>query len=430
MTMHRTALRASLALASTALLACAAVSDVETVGTERDGGAETGGGREPVRDAGGGVETGLPTDAAIDTAPDTTPADAEADTAADTAVDAAPDLAPTDAAADATPDTAPDTGTPETPVGDECEQVSAVAVADPSPVDIIWAIDTSGSMDDEVELVQNEIDDFVEYLGLAAGLDYRVIVISAPSDVEGGSFDVCIPEPLSGAPGCPDTDGPQFRHVRQYVGSHNGLEVIAESWPLYSDFLRADSIKHFVIVTDDEADSGTNARWFERSMGPLLPEGFVFHSIVSTTETEDCFLFICETAGCSGPYGDAEAQGSTYMDLSTRTGGVAASICDPDWNAIFDDIARTVVSGATLACEFEIPPAPFGEILFDAVRVEFIETSGTRTALTQVANAAACTSDSQWYYDDPAAPTRVLLCPAACGEREGAIEIFFDCIKA
>jgi hypothetical protein len=257
-------------------------------------------------------------------------------------------------------------------------------------------------------------------------LDYRVIVIA---DVEGGTgIDVCVPPPLAGSPSCPESDGPRYRRIRHWVGSTDALEVIDAEWNNFADFLRPDAETHFIVVSDDE--SQRDAAWFRVQMAPRLPDGFTFHSIVSLTETEECFLFICDTIGCNGPNGSAEARGSTYIRLSELSGGVAASICDAEWTPIFAQIAEGVVRGAGLACSYAIPAAPFGEIVYESVRVEFLSADGTtRVAGAQVAGVSACSSGDQWYYDNNTAPTTIELCPNACGDRAGSIEIFFDCIK-
>jgi hypothetical protein len=217
--------------------------------------------------------------------------------------------------------------------------------------------------------------------------------------------------------------------VREWVDSWSALEVIDARWDSFADFLRPDAVKHIIVVSDDESEQ--NAAWFRGRMAPRLPDGFTFHSIVSLTERRDCFLFICDTVGCSGPNGDAEARGSTYITLSNDSGGIAASICDAEWTPIFSQIAEGVLRGAGLACSYEIPAAPFGEIVYESVRVEYIAPDGvTRTPLSRVSDASGCTGVAQWYYDNNVAPTTVELCPAVCGDLEGSVEIFFDCIKA
>ena len=73
-----------------------------------------------------------------------------------------------------------------------------------------------------------------------------------------------------------------------------------------------------------------------------------------------------------------------------------------------------VVRGVPVQCEFPMPPAPDGmTINYEDVRVSYTRGDGTSEALTRVADAAACT-DGAWYYDDPAMPTEVRLCPALC----------------
>jgi hypothetical protein len=57
------------------------------------------------------------------------------------------------------------------------------------------------------------------------------------------------------------------------------------------------------------------------------------------------------------------------------------------------------------------------------------DRESARVAGAQVAGVSACSSGDQWYYDNNAAPTTIELCPNACGDRAGSIEIFFDCIK-
>ena len=376
----------------------------------------------------GGVDTGRPSlgdedtgelDADVDPGPlETESADAAVDAeAADTENDATADIEPAD--------TEPATDTAEPPVDDNCEQLTAVAERTYAPVDIIWAIDTSGSMGEEAAILQSQMNAFAAYFETVS-LDYRVIVIA---DVESGTgIDVCVPPPLAGSPSCPESDGPRYRRIRHWVGSTDALEVIDAEWNNFADFLRPDAETHFIVVSDDE--SQRDAAWFRVQMAPRLPGGFTFHSIVSLTESEDCFLFFCDTIGCSGPNGSAEARGSTYIDLSGLSGGVAASICDAEWTPIFAQIAEGVVRGAGLACSYAIPAAPFGEIVYESVRVEFLSADGTtRVAGAQVAGVSACSSGDQWYYDNNAAPTTIELCPNACGDRAGSIEIFFDCIK-
>lgn len=299
-----------------------------------------------------------------------------------------------------------------TPREEECQQLESTGVRPSVPVDIIWAVDTSGSMKDEAELLQTGIIDFVRYFD-ELNLDWRVVMIANPC----GSclLDVCVPPPLSGAPGCPDTDSTKYKHVRNYVDSNDSLRVIATSLPEYTDFLRADSVKHVVVVTDDQSALPLQA--YRDSLRGTALESHVFHSIVSTE------------GACVGPYGGAVAEGTLYEELSAETDGTVSSICQEDWSQIFDAIADSVQRGAVIPCEFLIPAPPFGTISYDSVTVDFTPEGRPPLSLERVDTAADCSTGLQWYYDNNEVPQYVLLCEDACGDRIGTLSIHIGCIK-
>ncbi len=54
----------------------------------------------------------------------------------------------------------------------------------------------------------------------------------------------------------------------------------------------------------------------------------------------------------------------------------------------------------------------------------------TSTPFKRKSSVDDCGTDTGWYYDDPDAPTQVLLCPAACDltdQQGGSINIDFVC---
>ncbi len=76
--------------------------------------------------------------------------------------------------------------------------------------------------------------------------------------------------------------------------------------------------------------------------------------------------------------------------------------------------AMNEIRGA-MGCQFKLPPPPPGETLEPSrVNVAFTPTGGQRAALAQVAGAGSCMGGPGWYYDNPANPTKILLCPASC----------------
>jgi hypothetical protein len=73
-----------------------------------------------------------------------------------------------------------------------------------------------------------------------------------------------------------------------------------------------------------------------------------------------------------------------------------------------------------------------GNLDFTKVNVQYTPGGGMPVLLGNVANLAACDPQSGgWYYDNPANPTKIMLCPATCStvqvDPSGAIEILLGC---
>jgi hypothetical protein len=66
------------------------------------------------------------------------------------------------------------------------------------------------------------------------------------------------------------------------------------------------------------------------------------------------------------------------------------------------------------------------------VNVEHSATGAPGETFRKVANLAACRpGEKNWYYDSDSAPTKVLMCPAACDALKsggGSIDIVFGCV--
>lgn len=72
---------------------------------------------------------------------------------------------------------------------------------------------------------------------------------------------------------------------------------------------------------------------------------------------------------------------------------------------------------AQIPCQFQIPPPPAGET-FDPslVNIEFTDSTGAPTIVYAVPDANHCdpSHGGGWYFDNPTAPTSLLLCPTTC----------------
>jgi hypothetical protein len=75
---------------------------------------------------------------------------------------------------------------------------------------------------------------------------------------------------------------------------------------------------------------------------------------------------------------------------------------------------------AAIPCELALPEPPLGEALaLDEVNLEYEGAECARTPFSAVPSAGDCADDDGWYYDDPASPSRILLCPRSCDRVSG-----------
>lgn len=102
------------------------------------------------------------------------------------------------------------------------------------------------------------------------------------------------------------------------------------------------------------------------------------------------------------------------------------------------DVARTAtdfqnaldtIRGNSLPCDVALPSPPDGKQLdINAVNVNVTTASGGNDTLSY---NKECTGGTGWHYDNPSAPTRVVLCPTSCNTvRETAasnLSIAFGC---
>ena len=374
----------------------------------------------------GDTDASGPDDASADT--NAEPDSAVADTGAgdDTSDDTS------DGTSDATDGSASDAGDDadladadtESGAGGVCGSDFATAENATLPVDMIWVIDGSPSMDDSIAIVEANLNAFAGRIG-ASGLDYRVVILGADRDycADAQCFnEVCVPPPLSAAPGCPDTDSPRFRHVREGVHSSDAIDLTIEHYRDFQDFLRPGAIVHFVIVTDDDAGFGPGSEEFLAFLDTATAPGFdrvYVHSIVDLVDSPlSCGVF--GECSCGAERGDE------YIVISEATGGLVQSICEPEWTPIFDALEERVVEGTALPCTYELPEVDFG-LVVDRVNVVLVSEDGVRSTLPNVDNAAACAGGEGWYYNTPVAPTSVELCAAACIGASGSVELEFGC---
>ncbi|MBM4359203.1 MAG: hypothetical protein FJ096_13945 [Deltaproteobacteria bacterium] len=278
------------------------------------------------------------------------------------------------------------------------------------PVDIIFAVDTSGSMSEEIAQVKANINgSFAAVLG-AGDLDYRVVMVATKGT---STLQVCVAEPLGG-PNC-GSNLPLFRSVPQSVASTNALSLLLSTYDSatvslnWSSFVRPEATKAFIVVTDD--NSSTAAATFDTQLLAKAPAGmfgtaqkrkYVMYGIIGIDKNNPALK-------C----GTAVNNGSVYQTLVTLTGGAQFSECETDYSPIFKSIANKVV--AKLSCGYTLPKNdPNGQAIdSEKVVVKLVDAMNQTTTFTKVGDASKCVGN-EWYYEDNLNPEKIVLCPSAC----------------
>ena len=92
-------------------------------------------------------------------------------------------------------------------------------VSGPGKADIIFIVDTSGSMGTESDLVRNNLNAFGQHLE-DEGIDYRLILIGQ----DRSCCTLCVKPPLSSSE-CA-MNGPKFLQVNEYIGSYDACSKV------------------------------------------------------------------------------------------------------------------------------------------------------------------------------------------------------------
>lgn len=295
--------------------------------------------------------------------------------------------------------------------------------------DVVFVIDNSGSMADEIAIVQERMNAFSQQIS-DADVDAHIVLISAsqgaPTEFTGvGELGICIAAPL-GSGQCPDDSvPPQYLHLPLSVGSNDSLELLLSTYADWSAGLRPQAETAIVVITDDNAwlpDANTTGQVAESFMeqiaglDPALAARLRFHGIFART--------LCSQAA---------AEGEVYEQLVRRTGGVAGDLCRRDFQGVFDAVADSVIAGASLGCEWAIPEPPEGEeLLFAQVAVRYTPSdTGVPEFLPRVSDAMGCLTADGWYYDDPENPQKVAVCRTTCdrlrNDNDPLVDLVFGC---
>lgn len=107
------------------------------------------------------------------------------------------------------------------------------------------------------------------------------------------------------------------------------------------------------------------------------------------------------------------------LDRVAQAGGTGSSfLVDAtmgDASAQFLAALNNIRGAATVPCQYTIPPSTTDrQIDASMISVAVTPNGGTKTEVPKLSGASACDANGGWYFDDPAAPTKVLLCDSTC----------------
>lgn len=343
-----------------------------------------------------------------------------------------------------------------------CVGSTASSTLTKRPVDIIFVIDNSASMTDEIVAVQNNINVNFAQIIADAGLDYRVIMLSRHGNADPDE-SICVSAPLSGNSCNPvpsrTVPGPRYFQYSVEVGSFNSFSLINSTYNTacsdsacpsgtgqngWQMWLRPEAFKSFIEITDDNNTSSPVETYDEldqlllakvpNQFGDAGNRNYVFHTIGGFAENNPVTEPWPPTAPlittqCTGNGGNAENHSEQHQRLSILTGGLRFPICQyTGFDAVFRKVSESVITGARVACDFPIPTAPDGgSIDLNNMLVSYQPGGGGAPVIFgRVPDQASCAPDK--YY---LTSTRVFLCPQTCARvqaDQGAnLEVLFQC---
>jgi hypothetical protein len=306
-----------------------------------------------------------------------------------------------------------------------CAKTEAMAIK--PPVDLIIAVDQSGSMSDDIANVKSNINKLSDNLK-ATGLDYRVIMIASPGTT---TYSVCVPPPLGGAT-CGAENPPIFKQVPQNVQSTDALTRILQTYDgapgPYSASLRTGAVKAIIPITDD--NSSLAAASFDTQLlakpggqfGTAAKRNYVVYPIMGAP------AYPMESPKCGI---NAVNTGTQYIALVKLVGGGSKwfPICLTDFAPVFAEMAKSIAT--RVACELTIPPPPMGEKLDpDKVNVTYTPgTGGAPETLLKDESKPCDAGANGWQYSPD--KTKIYLCGDACkkvqADLKAKVTVEFGC---
>jgi len=330
--------------------------------------------------------------------------------------------------------------------------------AELKPVDIIFSIDTSGSMSAEIQAVEDNINQDFANIIRSSGVDFRVIML-ADKDA------ICIDPPL-GSGSCGDgaaTNTNDFKHIDQAA---DGSKVEEQSWlnflnyydgrrsgddgvsgEPYQRFLRSNAFKVFVAISDEEEQAFSSASdpqgaaqtWDQRitsksnaQFGTPSDRNYRFHAIGGVPPKSNPRQAYqpgepIQSQGCSGNGNNAEAMpGDEHA--AVQTDGLRYPVCEtPSYDAVFNAIAGGVVN---IGCQLEFPEVGSGKTVDnDKLALQWKPRGASQAEVIHKVNDRSNCARDRFFVDNG----DIRLCSNLCNEvqstQEGTLGVYAGCVN-
>ncbi len=227
------------------------------------------------------------------------------------------------------------------------KEVFAQQVTYNKQVDVLWVVDSSGSMGPRQSLLADQVQPFIDALN-GTQLDYHIAVISTDMSVngQGGRFltngqmfpvlDANTPNLtalLKSRLEIGDTGSPVTRGLEAMKAS-----LTAPNTDFYnSGFLRQNAMLAVLFLTDKDDSSATaDYGGFLDQLKPPLASGersWLAHVLAVLPADDQCL---------SAPW-SLKIPALKYIDLANRSGGISASICAPDFRETMTNIRARIL---------------------------------------------------------------------------------------
>jgi hypothetical protein len=308
-----------------------------------------------------------------------------------------------------------DDGTTSPQKNEECAAIRKDAPPGKGAVDVVFLVDTSGSMLHAITQVQANLAKFVQSFEQTSA-DTRVAMITGLDPAAGSS--------IAG-------DAERYKFIPSPVDSKALFTIAIARFNDYKDFLRPNAVTQFVMVTDDNDLIPPAA--FKDEMEKLLGHSFIQHAIAS--ESVNGLPCISEAQLwnplCVAPIPAvcaAAAVGEAYYSLAEQTQGEKMSICKADWTTVFEQLKKAVVEAVPLPCEYPLAEAD-DEFNPEEVSIVYEGSDKKEQSFPKALTPDRCGDKLGWHYDDNDKPSKIVLCPTACTKVQsgGSIDIALGC---